>query len=238
MNNLNPLIPQGSNLEQKIKGRSRVKLAVFIVLAAHVLFLGPLLIQGCKREQPSTTTAETNALPPLESLTNELPPLTNAATQPTADTNPPVAPVPGAPAAGATEYTVVKGDSFYTISKKFGVTMKAIADANPGVDSTKLQIGKTLHIPAPVPASPATAVTSAASQTATGETLYVVKSGDTLSKIATDHGTTIKAIRSANNLTTDKIKVGQKLTLPAPKTTPPAAPGQPTPAPATTPPAN
>src|SRR5580765_5846527 len=100
MNNLNPLIPQGSNLEQKIKGRSRVKLAVFIVLAAHVLFLGPLLMQGCKREQPPATTTETNALPPLESLTNELPQLTNTAAPPAADTHLPVAPIPGAAAAG------------------------------------------------------------------------------------------------------------------------------------------
>ena len=70
MNNLNPLIPQGSNLEQKIQGRSRVKLAVFVVLAAHVLFLGPLLMQGCKREQPSPSAPETNAQPPLDTMTN------------------------------------------------------------------------------------------------------------------------------------------------------------------------
>jgi len=42
-----------------------------------------------------------------------------------------------------------------------------------------------------------------------------VKSGDTLSKIAKAHGTTVKAIQSENNLTTTAIKVGQKLKLPA-----------------------
>ena len=47
-----------------------------------------------------------------------------------------------------------------------------------------------------------------------GET-YVVKSGDTLTKIAKSHGTTVKAIESENNLSTTKIKVGQKLKIPA-----------------------
>jgi LysM repeat protein len=48
-----------------------------------------------------------------------------------------------------------------------------------------------------------------------GEEAYTVKSGDSLTKIAKAHGTTIKAIRAENNLTTDRITVGQKLKIPA-----------------------
>ncbi len=238
MNNSNPLIPKGSNLEQKIKGRSRVKLAVIIVLAVHVLFLGPLLMQGCKREQTPSPVADTNSQPPLDSLTNELPQLTNNVVQPPVATNAPVVTTPAIPAAGVTEYTVVKGDSFYTLGKRFGVSMKAIADANPGVDSAKLKIGQPLHIPAPAAAAPATTGNGATVPTAEGDKTYKVKSGDTLSKIAAAHGTTVKAIRSINNLTTDKIKVGQELKLPAPKAAAPApAPTEPVAAPATLPPA-
>jgi LysM repeat protein len=51
---------------------------------------------------------------------------------------------------------------------------------------------------------------------------YTVKSGDTLTKVATAHKTTVKALRAANNLKTDAIKVGQKLTIPTPPA--PAAP--------------
>jgi LysM repeat protein len=68
-----------------------------------------------------------------------------------------------------------------------------------------------------------------------------VKSGDTLTKIAKAQGTTVKAIRGENNLTTDHIKVGQKLKIPAkaeaaaPAPAPaPVAPA-PAPAPGTTP---
>ena len=41
------------------------------------------------------------------------------------------------------------------------------------------------------------------------------KSGDNLLKIAKANGTTVKALRSANALKTDRITVGQKLKLPA-----------------------
>jgi len=53
---------------------------------------------------------------------------------------------------------------------------------------------------------------------------YKVKSGDTLTTIAKKyHGVTIKAIQSANNLTTTSIKVGQVLKIPTTAAAAPAA---------------
>jgi len=43
---------------------------------------------------------------------------------------------------------------------------------------------------------------------------HVVESGHTLSAIASAYGTTVKAIKSANNLKSDSIYVGQKLFIP------------------------
>ena len=111
-----------------------------------------------------------------------------------------------------------------TIAKKFpGVTVKQIQDANPTVQPTKLQIGQKLVIP-----SPSATPTATAPATTMGEQTYKVKSGDTLTKIATDHGVTVRALRTANNLTTDKIVVGQELKIPAksaePAPAPPATP--------------
>ena len=45
------------------------------------------------------------------------------------------------------------------------------------------------------------------------ENVYIVKSGDTLSKIATQFRTTITKIKKDNSLTSDLIKVGQKLKI-------------------------
>ena len=46
-------------------------------------------------------------------------------------------------------------------------------------------------------------------------TIYVVKSGDTLTRIVKAHGTTVKAIEIANGLASEHISVGTKLKLPS-----------------------
>ncbi|MGA2786528.1 MAG: LysM peptidoglycan-binding domain-containing protein, partial [Verrucomicrobiota bacterium] len=64
--------------------------------------------------------------------------------------------------------------------------------------------------PAPAPLL-ATQVHKASAHHAHG--VYVVKSGDTLSRIARAHGTTVKALKTANHLSSDRIFAGEKLKL-------------------------
>ena len=45
--------------------------------------------------------------------------------------------------------------------------------------------------------------------------IHVVSAGDTLSRIAKAHGTTVKALEAANGLDSDHIFVGAKLRVPA-----------------------
>jgi len=54
--------------------------------------------------------------------------------------------------------------------------------------------------------------------TGQSQTVYVVKSGDTLSRIARSYATTIKGIKAANNLTDERLTVGTKLKIPVAKT--------------------
>ena len=46
------------------------------------------------------------------------------------------------------------------------------------------------------------------------KTFYVVKSGDTLTRIARTRGTTVKALKAANSLDNDHIGVGARLKIP------------------------
>jgi LysM repeat protein len=149
---------------------------------------------------------------------------------------------PAPPPGPTKDYTVAKGDSFYKIAKANHITMAALTAANPGVDSAKLKPGQTLHLPvaadaASAPSAPATvagagsvppdsapapapaATSSSKSKTSgakasSGGTKYVVKKGDTLGKIAKAHGTTVKAIKLANGLSSDQISVGKTIKLP------------------------
>jgi len=109
-----------------------------------------------------------------------------------------------------TEHTILSGEHFTSIAKKYGVTVRAIQEANPLLDSRRLQVGQQVKIPALTAAAPAAG--GAALPLATDE--YVIKRGDSLSTIAQRHGTSVKALREANNLKADLILTGKKLKLP------------------------
>jgi LysM repeat protein len=229
MNNPNPFVPKGSLLEQQSQRRSRLKIAVFCVLAVSVTGLVAMLIQGCKREAPVTDqTPAVDTNPPAIDMSSNPPPAmdTNVPPPPAAPSNAVVTPPPPSPsvlppvepaAAAAGTYEVVAGDTLAKIAKKNGVTLKALEAANPGVDPKKLKIKQKLNVPASTKAAEATgAAPAGAPEAAAAGGEYVVKSGDTLSKIAKKTGVSLKALRAANPkvATTDHIHVGDKLAIP------------------------
>ena len=245
MTSHNPLRPKSSLLEQKAKSRSGLQM-VMIIVAVHVVFLGGLLFSGCRPEKPApepapgpdaipvlppdgggvaSPPAETNtvtvveapAAPPLPDATTSepKPPPVTRDTEPVEDIVPLIpeqSEVPEVPvAAGEIEYLVAKGDNFTNIASRHGVTVQAIIKANPAVDSNRMQIGQVLIIPAPAAKPPAPSLPE-------GTVVYEVKPGDSLYAIAKEHKTTVKAIREVNDLTTSKIRPGQKLTIHSPET--------------------
>ncbi|WP_138417397.1 muramidase family protein [Aquibacillus sediminis] len=111
-------------------------------------------------------------------------------------------------------YTVVSGDNLTTIAKRFGTTVDAIKSAN-NLTSDFLRLGQELTIPT---AKTTDATTETAPTQQTTES-YTVVSGDNLTTIAKRFGTTVDAIKSANNLTSDFLRLGQELTIPTAKTT-------------------
>jgi LysM repeat protein len=204
---------------------------------------GPSTAPAPAAATPAPATDPFAATPTTPVTTPVTSPVT-AGTNPTAPTvDPGMAPVAALPeAAGPVQqYKVVKGDVFYTIAKKNKTTVAKLTAANPGIDPAKLKIGQTLNIPASAaapasaPATTAAAAPDASVPAAAGNTTtYVVKSGDTLFGISKKTGASVKAIRTANNMKTDRINVGTKLKIPV-KATAAAAP---TPEPVITAPAS
>jgi len=142
-----------------------------------------------------------------------------------------------------TKYVVRSGDTVSGIAKQYGISQSEIVDLNKMSDPNKLRVGQKLMLPgrlkikaAPAkhstkakvvktPAAPAAwAVTAEPLAPATAEAVstpafaagkeYVVVKGDSLSRIAKKCGTKISALRQANQLRSDKLKIGQKLIIP------------------------
>lgn len=138
-------------------------------------------------------------------------------------------------------YTVRAGDTLYSLSRKFGVSVYAIADANDIPPNGFLYSGWQLKIPdmaapdknataqnAPVvtnnspaqnkDASPSNANLSNAPvelPPRNATTTYLVQPGDTLYAIAVHFGVTIQAIAIATNLPSLFVYSGQQLVIPA-----------------------
>lgn len=109
-------------------------------------------------------------------------------------------------------YTVRSGDSIWGISQKFGVSQQDLQSVNPGL-TVNIQPGQILNVPRSEQSIERSNL-PARSEPVVDGSVYVVKSGDALSRIAANQGVTLNALRAANNLSGDLIRVGQKLVIP------------------------
>jgi LysM repeat protein len=203
-----------------------------LVVAVHAaVFVVIFATPGCRstgRPKPAPeATAPTSVSPVLDSLSPIAVPAESTAVTPVtslapvsatpapadtvirfAPTRPSLAPIAETPPVPTSAtHTVAKGDSLWSISRKYGISLDELAAANQLAKTASLRLGQTLIVPAKA-AAPAAGVSGEAFNT------YTVASGDTLGSIARKHGTTAAALRTANNLKGDNLRIGQKLVLP------------------------
>lgn len=96
-------------------------------------------------------------------------------------------------------YTVKSGDSLWSISRKFGVSVNELKKVN-NLSSNLLSIGQNLIIPG--------------KKNNTSSNEYVVKKGDTLYGIANKYNVSVDNLKSYNNLSTDSLSIGQIIKIP------------------------
>jgi LysM repeat protein len=110
-----------------------------------------------------------------------------------------------------------------TVTVKAGDTLGEIAQANNtsvaklkalnGLSSNDLKLGQVLKVTGSIKNTVNSSDKTSPSTSKTSESTVTVKAGDSLSKIAQDNDTSIAALRSANNLSSDNLKLGQVLKL-------------------------
>ncbi len=107
-----------------------------------------------------------------------------------------------------TTHTVAWGETLYSIARTYGVTPQSIAAANGITLNSWVYAGQQLIVPS--------GGGSGVASSATPSGYHVVRAGDTLYSIASQFGTTVAAISTANDLPANGlIYVGWNLKVPA-----------------------
>ena len=101
--------------------------------------------------------------------------------------------------ASTNTYTVKSGDTLYGIANKYNTTVDTLKSLN-NLTSNTLSIGQVLKLPG---------------SNSTSTNTYTVKAGDTLYAIANKYNTTVDALKSLNNLTSNTLSIGQTLKIPS-----------------------
>ena len=98
-------------------------------------------------------------------------------------------------------YTVERGDTLWSIAKKFNTTVNDIKNLN-NLTNNFLYIGQILKVPEYYKAEDT-------------NISYIVKKGDSLWSIANQNGTTVDALKQYNNLMSDSLSIGQVIEIPS-----------------------
>ena len=120
-------------------------------------------------------------------------------------------------------YVVKKGDTLYSISRKFELTVAELRAANNLSENDVLKEGAKLVIPsaditnaAALSSSSKNQISAASSVSKVSTKIYEVQKGDTLYGIARKSGIKVPELLSLNNFDSNMtLKIGQKIKIPA-----------------------
>ncbi len=113
----------------------------------------------------------------------------------------------------ATVYVVKKGDSISKIAAKHKVSSAKILSLNSIKNANSIRIGQKLKIPATTAKTEAESENTEVAKQDKDVTVYVVKKGDSISKIAYRNNMTTAQLMKINNLKNANIRIGQKLNV-------------------------
>jgi membrane-bound lytic murein transglycosylase D len=118
-------------------------------------------------------------------------------------------------------HIVKPGETLASIARRYGVTSTQLREMNE-LRTSRVKARQEIRIPLSTrpAATSASAATKAAVRPAStgngsgGAQTYRVRAGDTLYSIAREFDTTVDALKRLNRLASDRIKIGDRLTIP------------------------
>lgn len=108
-------------------------------------------------------------------------------------------------------YKVKSGDTLSHIASRYGVSVANLKKWN-NLSSDLIRVGQKLSVKGGSSSGGSSSGSSGSGSSSSKKT-YTVKSGDSLSKIASQYGVTVSKLKSWNNLKSDTIYIGQKLSI-------------------------
>ena len=112
-------------------------------------------------------------------------------------------------AGGTTTIIIQRGDTLSKLALKYNTTVARLVELNNIANPNLIYAGQTLIVPS------GETLEESDGKSTSGQTIYIVKAGDTLNKIASEFGTTAIAIAKENNIRNiNLIYVGQRLVIP------------------------
>lgn len=99
-------------------------------------------------------------------------------------------------------YTVKKGDSLWSISKKYDISVKELIELN-NLNNLTLQINQKLKVPKTIIIEPEENDTE----------IYIVEKNDTLWSISRKFNISVNELKELNNLTNNLLSIGQELKI-------------------------
>ena len=111
-------------------------------------------------------------------------------------------------------YIVQPGDTLYSIARRSGMSLNTLLSINGLSQSSVIRPGQTLSVSGNASQATATQVSYQSAGVSISNGTYTVKAGDTLYRIAYNHGISLTTLLSINGLSeTSTIRPGQQLVV-------------------------
>ncbi len=169
---------------------------------------------------PTTTTTRPTTAPTTTTRPTTTPAPSYPAPAPTTPTRPATAPATTSTKGRTLTHTVEAGQTYYSISKRYGITVDDLLTANGLTLNDKLSVGQPVtvkNVPAGFPVGERIAPAITTGRTATGPApkvvYHTVEKGQTMFRVSKIYNITIEQIQEWNGLTGTAVNEGQRIKI-------------------------